>query len=178
MSNSVVALVVAIVGVVGTLTAAVLTQLFAMRAQRDQRREESSRMTLKGRRDNCIALNVEARRFQQMLSSYLLENRDSKSADLEQAWQALISCYSEARIILPDPVVQAAASAFGNLKSVYDKVLEASSPAGSNALGPDERIELRQRVDKGNVMGAIRDLRQASREALGSDLPLRPPKGL
>lgn len=176
MSNTVVALVVSIVGVVGTLTAAVLTQLFTMRAQRDQRREESWSVTLKARRDSCIALNVEARRFQQMLSSYLLENRESKSADLEQAWQTFISCYSEARIILPDTVVQAAARAFGNLRSVYDRVLEASAPTGSNAMRPDERKELRQRVDDGKVMDAIRNLREASRNALGSDLPLRPPK--
>ena len=178
MSNNVVALVVATVGVVGTLTAAVLTQLFALRAQQDQRREESWRATLKDRRDSCIALNVESRRFQQTLSSYLLEDRDSKGADLEQAWQALISCYSEARIILPDTVVQAAARAFGNLRSVYDRVLEADSPTGSNAMRPGERKELRQRVDDGKVMDAIRNLRKASRDALGSDLPLRPPKGL
>jgi hypothetical protein len=169
MSNTVLALIVAIVGVVGTLTAAVLTQLFAMRAQRDQRREESWRTTLKDRRDSCVALNVEARKFQQTLRSYLFEDRDSKSAELEQAWQALISCYSEARIILPQNVVQPAATAFAWLKRTYEEV-KASLP-------PDEREELRYRVD-GEVMDAIRKLREASREALGSDLPLRPPKGL
>lgn len=178
MSNTVVALVVAIVGVVGTLTAAVMTQLFAMRAQRDQRREESWRTTLKDRRDSCVALSVEARRFQQALRSYLFENRDDKNAELEQAWQTLISRYSEARIILPKDVVEAAAKAFGELRSAYESVLEASPPARSSGMEPVERQQLRHRVDDGTVMEAIRELREASRKALGSDMPLRPPKSL
>jgi|SRR5215831_6070502 len=170
MSNSVVALVIAIVGVVGTLTAAVLTQLFAMRAQRDQCREESWRTTLKERRDSCVALSVEARRFQQTLSSYLFEGRDSKSTELEQAWQAFISCYTEARIILPQNVAKAASEAFSKLRHAYEKV-KISAP-------PDERDELQHSIDDGEVMHAIRKLREASRKALGSDLPLIPPKGL
>ena len=70
MSNNV-ALAVAIVGVVGTLTAAVLTQQLAMRAQRDERREERKeerwRSVFNDRRDSCVALNAEARRFEQAL---------------------------------------------------------------------------------------------------------------
>jgi hypothetical protein len=170
MSNSVLALTVAIVGVAGTLTAAVLTQLFAMRAQQDQRREESWRTTLKERRDSCVALNVEARRFQQTLRSCLLETRDSNNAELDQAWHAFISCYTEARIILPQNVVEAASHAFAWLRRAYE-TLQASPP-------PDERNKLRDRIDNGEVMDAIRKLREASRDALGSDLPLRPPKGL
>jgi hypothetical protein len=166
MSNS----IVAIVGVVGTLTAATLTQLFAMRTQRDQRREESWRTMLQERRDSCVALGVETRRFQQTLRSSLVKDRDSKSAELEQAWQAFISCYSEARIILPQNVVTAASAAFAKLRYAYE--MAGASPS------PYEREKLRHRVDDGDVMEAIRKLREASREALGSDLPLRPPKGL
>ena len=70
MSDNV-ALAVAIVGVVGTLTAAVLTQQLAMRAQRDERREERKeerwRSVFNDRRDSCVALNAEARRFEQAL---------------------------------------------------------------------------------------------------------------
>jgi hypothetical protein len=43
---------------------------------------------------------------------------------------------------------------------------------------PDEREQLQHYVDDGEAMDALRQLRKASREALGSDLPLRPPKGL
>jgi hypothetical protein len=170
MSNNVVALVVAIVGVVGTLTASVLAQVFAMRGQREQRREESWHTTLKERRDSCIALSVQARRLQQTLSSYLSEDRDHKSTELEEAWQALISCYTEARIILPRNVVAAASTTFGWLRRVYEE-----AQAGPHS---DAREKLRRRVDNGEVMDAIRSLREVSREALGSDLPLRPPKGL
>ena len=106
------------------------------------------------------------------LKACLLEEGDSKSAELEQAWQAFTSCYSEARIILPRNVVAATAEAFGQLKHAYERV-KVNPP-------PNEREELQHSIDdgKGKVLTAIRSLREASREALGSDLPLRPPKGL
>ena len=75
MSNSVLTLIVAIVGVFGTLAAAVLSQVLTMRSQRDQRHEEWWRTTLKDRRDTCVALSAEVRRFQQVLRSCLFENR-------------------------------------------------------------------------------------------------------
>ena len=170
MSNNAVALVVAIVGVVGGLTAAVLTQLLIMRAQRAQRREESWRTTLKDRRDNCVALSVEARRFQQRLISCLSEGQENKSAELEQDWQTFIDRYTEVRIVLPQDVVDAAAEVFGKLGYVYERV--GTSPSA------DERKKLRDFIEDGKGMDAIRQLRKASRKALGSDLPLRPPKGL
>ena len=117
MSNSVLALIVAVVGVLGTLTASVLTQILTMRAQRQQRREEWWHTTLKDRRrDTCVALSAEIRRFQQALRSCLVENRDVRSPEIDQVWQDLTSRYSEAQIILPNAVVKAAGPAFRSLR--------------------------------------------------------------
>jgi hypothetical protein len=174
VSNSALALIVAIVGVMGTLAAAVLTQVLTMRAQRDQRREEWWRTTLKDRRDTCVALGAEARRFQQALRSCLLENRDYRSAELAQAWQTLTGRYSEAQIILPDAVVSAAGDAYGELRYTYDKILEASPPEGSGAMDSAVRDKLLQRLEN-QVLGSIRHMRKTMREALGSNLPFEPP---
>ena len=176
MSNNV-ALAVAIVGVVGTLTAAVLTQQLAMRAQRDQRREERKeerwRTAFKDRLDSCVALNAEARRFEQALRHCLFEGHDTNGAELEQAWQALTSRYSEAQIILPETLVKAAGEAYGQLRDTHVRVVKASRPAGSSAMEPAEREKLQHRLDH-EVMGAIRQLRKAMRDELGiSDLPLK-----
>jgi hypothetical protein len=178
VSNNLVALIVAIVGVLGTLTAAVLTQFFTLRSQREQRREEIWSTALKERRDSCIALSVEARRFQQALRSYLSTSQINGIADVEEDWQSFVSCYSEARVILPKTVTRPAANAFGSLKSAYESVLEANTATGSAGMESSEREELIRRIDKGSVREAIRKLRDASRDALGSDLPLEPPRGL
>lgn len=175
MSNNV-ALAVAIVGVVGTLTAAVLTQQLAMRAQRDERREERKeerwRSVFNDRRDSCVALNAEARRFEQALQSCLSEGRDKNSAVLEQAWQALTTRYAEAQIILPQTVVDAAGHAYGELRYAHHLIVTAS-PEGLSAMEPAEREKLKHRLDE-KVMKAIRDLRAAMRDDLGiSDLPLK-----
>jgi hypothetical protein len=175
MSNDVLPLIVAIVGVLGTLTAAVLTQVLTIRAQRNQRREEWWRTMFKDRRDTCVALSAEARRFEQALRSCLLENRDCRSAEFEQAWQTLTSRYSEAQIILPKAAVDAAGNAWGELRYAYDKIVEASPPTGSGPIEPATREKLQQRLDT-KVIWAIRQMRKAMREALGSDLLLEPPK--
>jgi hypothetical protein len=126
----------------------------------------------KDRRDTCAALNTEARRFQQALRSYLSENRDWNSAELDKAWLALTSRYSEAQIILPEPVVAAAGEAWGELRYMYDRVVEASRREGSSAIEAAERDKLKQRLDNED-MEKMRVLRKAMRADLGiSDLPL------
>jgi hypothetical protein len=170
-----VALAVAIVGVVGTLTAAVLSQLFVMRMKQqdideqrhqrhEERKEERWRTVFKDRRDVCVALNTEIRLFEQALRSCLSEGLDGKSAELEQAWHAVTSRYSEAQIVLPGTVATAAGDAYGELKYTYDRL---------RAMEPAEREKLQSRLDE-RVMGNIRRLRKAMREDLGiSDLPLK-----
>lgn len=182
--SSNVALVVAIVGVAGTLTAAVLSQLFVMRMkqqdideQRHQRREERKaeqwRTAFKDRRDVCVALNTEIRLFEQTLRSCLFEGPEGKGAELEQAWKALTSRYSEAQIILPEPVVTAAGEAYGQLRYTYDRVVRASPSLESSAMESAEWEKLQSRLEH-KVMGAIRQLRKAMRNDLGiSDLPLK-----
>jgi hypothetical protein len=175
MSNNA-ALAVAIVGVVGTLTAALLTQQLAMRAQRDQRREERKeerwRSAYENRRDSCVALSAEARRFEQALRSCLVHGRDRNSAGLEQAWQALTSRYAEAQIILPKTIVDAAGHAYGELRYAYDTVVMASLE-GASVIEPAEREELKHRLEE-RAMKAIRELRDAMRNDLSiSDLPLK-----
>jgi hypothetical protein len=149
MSTEVLALVVAIVGVLGTLASALLTQTLSLRAKRleidDQRRqrleqrdEERQRTEFKDRRDSCIALNTEGRRFRQALKNCLFEGVDQRGAELEEARQAYTSRYGEAQMILSDAVLKVAKVATGRLAETYGKVKGSQQP-GSPPIGLSDR---------------------------------------
>ena len=176
MSTGVLALVVAIVGVVGTLASALLTQAFSLRAKRleideqrrqrlEQRDEERQRTEFKDRRDSCIALNMEGRRFRQALKNCLFEGVDKRGAELEEARQAFTSRYGEAQMILSDTVLKVAKYATGRLAEAYGKVKGIQQP-GSPPIGPSDREKLERFLDR-EVASALRQLRHAMRRDLG-----------
>lgn len=73
---------------------------------------------------------------------------------------------------MPEPVVAAAGEAWGELRYMYDRVVEASRREGSSAIEEAERDKLKQRLDNED-MEKMRALRKAMRADLGiSDLPL------
>ena len=191
MSTAVLALVVAIVGVLGTLASALLTQALSLRAKRleidaqrqqrlEDRHEERRRTGFTDRRDSCIALNMEGRRFRQALKNCLFEGVDKRGAELEEARQAFTRRYGEAQMILSDTVLKVAGTATGRLAEAYGKV-KASQQPGSPQIGPSDREELERFLDR-EVASALRQLRQAMRRDLGVsdhdqsiDTPATPP---
>jgi hypothetical protein len=194
MSTAVLALVVAIVGVVGTLASALLTQTLSLRAKRleideqrrqrlEQRDEESQRTEFKDRRDSCIALNMEGRRFRQALKNCLFEGVDKRGAELDEARQAYTSRYGEAQMILSDAVLKVAKVATGRLAEAYGKVKGSQQP-GCPPIGLSDREKLERFLDR-EVASALRQLRQAMRSDLGVadpdevvDTPALSPKDL
>jgi hypothetical protein len=55
---------------------------------RSKRDEERQRTEFKDRRDSCIALNMEGRRFRQALKNCLFEGVDKRGVELDEARQA------------------------------------------------------------------------------------------
>lgn len=169
MSTGVLALVVAIVGVLGTLASALLTQMLSLRAkrqeideQRQQRREERDeqrrRAEFRDRRDNCIALNTEARRFRQALKNCLFEGVGERGVELEEARQAFTSRYGEAQMILSNAVLEVAGAASYRLAEAYGKIKASQQPC-SPAIGQSHREKLGE----------------LSRSGSRSDAPATPP---
>jgi hypothetical protein len=192
MSTEVLALVIAIVGVLGTLTSALLTQTLSLRAKRleideqrrqrlEQRDEERERTEFKDRRDSCIALNMEGRRFRQALKNCLFEGVDKRGAELDEARQAFTSRYGEAQMILSDTVLNVAKAATGRLAEAYGKVKGSQQP-GSPPFGPSDRKKLESFLDR-EVASALRQLRGTMRRDLGvadpdeaASIPTAPPQ--
>ena len=176
MSTDALALVVAVAGVLGTLASALLTQMLSLRGKRqeiddqrqqrfEEREEERRRTDFKDRRDSCVALNTEARRFRQALKNCLYEGVGERGAELEEARQAFTSRYGEAQMILPDAVLTVAGAASARLADAYGKV-KASQKPGSPALGPADRERLENFLDR-EVGTTLRQLRQTMRRDLG-----------
>ena len=177
MSADILTLAVAIVGVLGTLASALLTQTLSLRAKRleideqrrqrlEEREEARRRTSFTDRRESCIALNMEARRFRQALKNCLFEGVDKRGDELEETRQAFTRRYGEAQMVLPDAVLEAAGAANGRLAEGYGKVKAVQQP-GSPPIGTSDREKLEDFLNQ-EVGAELRRLRQAMRRDLGA----------
>jgi hypothetical protein len=176
VSTDYLALIIAVVGVLGTLTSALVTQTLSLRSKRleidEQRRlrmeqhdEEQERTEFKDRRDSCIALNMEARRYRQALKNCLFEGVDKRGAELEEARLAFTSRYGEAQMILSDMILKVASHASWRLAEAYGQI-KGSQPPGSPPIGPLDREKIERYLDR-EVTSALRQLRDVMRRDLG-----------
>jgi hypothetical protein len=176
VSTDYLALLIAVVGVLGTLTSALVTQTLSLRSKRleidEQRRlrmeqhdEEQERTEFKDRRDSCIALNMEARRYRQALKNCLFEGVDKRGAELEEARLAFTSRYGEAQMILSDMILEVASRASWRLAEAYGQIKGSQRP-GSPPIGPLDREKMERYLDR-EVTAALRELRDAMRRDLG-----------
>ncbi len=177
-------LAVAVVGLAGTLTSPVLGQRiadrtkrqefdFQSRQQREAREEARRQATVELKRSTYAGLNQAARRYQQQLEAYLrvIEDGtpdDKARAELADARAKFRELYSEAQMILPDGVLEAAKAVSACLGDAYGiaKRLEIGKPrmvAGKGA----ETIDMAQRSAHVTVYDCIIHMRRLMREDLG-----------
>jgi len=128
-------LAVAAVGLAGTLTSPMLGQRiadrtkrqefdFQSRQQREEREEARRRAAVELKRSTYASLNTAARRYQQALEAYLRAIQEGTPDDedrsgLMDARAQFRDLYSEAQMILPDAVLEAAKSASAALGDAY-----------------------------------------------------------
>jgi hypothetical protein len=185
MSADTTTVVVAILGVAGTLSSPLMTQWIAARTkqqefnlQRQQRLEEREEMqrraVLEERRSIYAALHTAARQYTQQLRAYLrMLAAGSVTADgrseLEKARQAYRDLYSEAQMILPDRVAEAAISLNEGLGRAYGVIrqLETGHDRVANVDGQARTIEEMQEYCRDTLYDLIGGLRQLMREDLG-----------
>ena len=178
-------LTVAILGVAGTLLSPLLVQRVADRAKREEfdlqsrrRREDrevNQRQTaLLERRSIYAKLNTASRRYQRAIEDYLRVLSSGAvlsgaSADLAEARNSFRELYSDAQMILPDGVLDAAIAVSAVLGEAYGMVkrLEAGQARDKSVLGPPETFELARRYCHTDVYDQILQLRQAMRTELG-----------
>lgn len=181
-------LAVAIVGLAGTLTSPVLAQRiadrtkrqefdFQSRQKREEREEARRQAAVELKRSTYAGLNRAARRYQQQLETYLraIEDGtldDQARAELADARMKFRDLYSEAQMILPDAVLEAAKSVSADLGGAYGiaKRLEIGKPrtvAGNGA----ETIDMAKHSAHVNVYDCIIHMRHLMREDLGVSGP-------
>lgn len=189
MNANLTTVLVAILGAAGTLTSPLLGQRIAARAkqqefelQRQQRLEERAeaqrRRAFEERRSMYAGLNTAARQYTQELRAYLRmiaahAITDEGRADLSKARQTFRDLYSDAQMILPDKVLDAAASVSEGLGQAYGMVkrLEIDKPPANPAEGPAETIDIAQEYCRVTLYDIIIELRQLMREDLGVSGP-------
>lgn len=178
-------LTVAILGVAGTLLSPLLVQRVADRAKRQdfelqtrrrrEDREAAQRQTaLLERRSIYAKLNTASRRYQQAVEDYLRTLSSGgvlseASADLVEARESFRELYSDAQMILPDEVLEAAMAVSAVLGDAYGMLrrLETGQARDESVLGPPETFELARRYCHTDVYNQILQLRQAMRSDLG-----------
>ena len=178
-------LAVAVLGVAGTLSSPLLGQRIAARAkeqefnlQRRQRQEEREagrrQAEFEERRSIYARLNTAARQYQQALGFYVRAMvddavTDEARADLADARQGFRDLYSDAQMILPDKVLNAAMSVSASLGEAYGliKRLEAGKPRIRPDAKQAETIEMAREYAYVTVYNQILELRQLMREDLG-----------
>ena len=181
-------LVVAVVGLAGTLTSPVLGQRIAERTKRQefdfqsrQRREEREearqQAAVELKRSTYAGLNRAARRYQQQLETFLRVIEDSTPADearaeLADARMKFRDLYSEAQMILPDAVLEAAKSVSADLGDAYGiaKRLEIGKPQTVAGEGV-ETIDMAKHYTHVTVYDCILHMRHLMREDLGVSDP-------
>lgn len=189
MNANLTTVLVAILGVVGTLSSPLLGQRIAARAkqqefdmQRQQRLEARDdarqREAFEERRTMYAMLNTAARHYTQELRNYLRLVRDDAVTDewrdrLEKARQTYRNLYSDAQMILPDQVLEAAVPVNTCLGDTYGMIkrLEAGKPRAETVQDPADTFELAHEYCRTTLYDLMDNLRQLMREDLGiSDL--------
>jgi hypothetical protein len=178
-------LAVAVLGVAGTLSSPLLSQRIAARAkeqefdlqgrQRQEEREAGRQQAdFEERRSIYARLNTAARRYQQALRAYVRAVADdavtdSTRAELTDARESFRDLYSDAQMILPDKVLEAATSVSACLGEAYGLVkrLESGKPRTTPDGGRAETIEMAREYVLVTVYNHVRELRQLMREDLG-----------
>jgi hypothetical protein len=182
MNADLTTVLVAILGVAGTLTSPLLVQWIAARAKRqefelqhqerfEERAEAQRRRVFEERRSMYAGLNTAARQYTQELRAYLRmiaanAVNDEGRADLSKARQTYRDLYSDAQMILPDHVLDAAASVSEGLGQAYGMVkrLETGEPSA-------ETIDIAQEYCRVTLYDLIIEVRQLMREDLGVSDP-------
>lgn len=189
MSADITTVLVAVIGVAGTLTSPLLGQRIAARVkqqefelQRQQRHEESEeaqrRTAFEERRSCCAGLNTAARQYQQQLEAYLRmitadAISDEGRAELAEARERYRQLYSDAQMILPDKLLDGAASVSARLGESYGRVkrLEIGKPRAESADSPAETIESTRNCIHVTLYNEISGLRHLMRQDLGVSDP-------
>ena len=178
-------LAVAVLGVAGTLSSPLLGQRIAARAkeqefdlQRRQRQEEREvgrrQAEFEERRSIYARLNTAVRRYQQALGAYARAVADDAVADearveLADARQSFRDLYSDAQMILPGKVLNAAISVSASLGEGYGMIkrLETGKPRIRADVNQAETMEMAREYTYATVYSQILELRQLMREDLG-----------
>lgn len=181
-------LAVAAVGLAGTLMSPMLGQRiadrtkrqdfdFQSRQQREEREEARRQAAMELRRSAYASLNTAARRYQQQLEAYLRaieqgppDNEDR--AELMDARAKFRELYSEAQMVLPDLVLEAAMSVSAALGDLYGSArrLEAGKPR-TVPDGGTETIAMAKHSAHVTVYNCIIHMRHLMREDLGVSGP-------
>jgi hypothetical protein len=185
MSADLTTVVVAVLGVAGTLSSPLLAQRVAARARqqefslqsqerREDRQEANSRSAFQERRSTYAALNTSARSYVQQLRAYLRviaegSVTDDDRAGLAVARQGFRDVFSDAQMILPDRVLDAALEVNSALGDAYGMIkrLENGEPRAAPADGPAETIDTVGEYCRERLYELTGDLRQLMREDLG-----------
>ena len=178
-------LAVAVLGVAGTLSSPLLSQRIAARAkeqefdlQRRQRQEERvagrQQAEFEERRSTYARLNTAARRYQQALTAFVRAMMDGAvtegtRAELGDARESFRDLYSDAQMVLPDKVLDAAMSLSASLGEAYGlaRRLESGKPRSRPDVDQAETIEMAREYAHVTVYNQILELRQLMREDLG-----------
>jgi hypothetical protein len=183
MDVDVTTLAVAAIGLAGTLTSPLLAQRIASlnkrqefefqdRQQREARETTRQQAALELNRSIYANLNTAARQYQQELDEYIrLLNENSTNADtqagLAEARRKFRDLYSDAQMIVPDPVLEAAVEVSAALGEAYGMArrLELGKPRTSKESGT-ETLELAREQAHVTVYNRIVSMRRLMREDL------------
>ena len=189
MNANITTLLVAILGVAGTLSSPLLGQWGARRGKQQEfdlqrqerleaRQETQRREMFEERRSIYAKLNTAARQYTQELRTYLRIIAGNTATDedlvrLENARRTYRDLYSEAQMILPDKVLEAAIPVNTGLGDAYGMImrLEAGKPKLESADGPAETHETAHEYCRVTLYDLIEKLRQSMREDLGATVP-------
>jgi hypothetical protein len=189
MNADLTTVVVAVLGVIGTLSSPLLAQRIAARAkqqefnlQSQQRREElqeaQRREAFEERRSLYARLNTAARQYNQALREYLRMVKTGSvtaegRAELAQARDSFRDLYSDAQMMLPDRVLEAAAEVSAGLGEAYGMIkrLESGAPRAGSTGSQAETVEVAHKYCSVTLYDCIADLRQLMREDLGVSHP-------
>jgi hypothetical protein len=181
-------LAVAAVGLAGTLTSPLLAQRIASLAKRQEfefqdRQQHAERQAtrqqaaLELKRSIYANLNTAARQYQQELDEYIRLLREGSpdegaQADLAEARKNFRDLYSEAQMIVPDPVLEAALQVSAALGEAYGTArrLELGKPRTSQESGT-ETLEMARQQAHVTGYNRIADMRRLMREDLGVSGP-------
>jgi hypothetical protein len=177
-------LAVAAAGLAGTLTSPHLAQRitslakrqefeFQGRSQREEREAAQIQTMLDLKRSLYVSLNTAARQYQQELDDYIRLLNDGHPgttalADLDEARENFRDLYSEAQMILPDSVLEAAIEVSAALADAYGiaRRLQSEKPRTNPETGTESLAQARQ-VSHVTAYNCILSMRHLMRRDLG-----------